>query len=124
MDCIDTPRCENEKFEMKPFAMDKCLRRSIIIGCKRKQFVKSIHFLPVLLIYLRLLDALVLGSAILKPDFDLSLRQLQPIGQLASASPRNVLVSMELDLEPERLLAAERGALPPRPSFLPPSSRH
>lgn len=75
----------------------------------------------VLLVELRLLDALVLGAPVLEPDLDLRLRQLQALGQLEAARPADVLAALVLQLQPEGLLARERGALAPLPAVLAPS---
>lgn len=71
-----------------------------------------------MLIDLGLLNALVLGTTILKPNFDLRLCQTQRFGQLKAATPGDVLVAMELDLQAQRLLRAECGALPSLTSLL------
>lgn len=63
--------------------------------------------LPQVLILLRLLKSLVLGSSILKPNFDLSLGQLQRLGQLVATLPGNVLADAVLGLQPQGLLATE-----------------
>lgn len=71
-----------------------------------------------MLIDLRLLNTLVLGTTILEPNFDLSLCQTQRFGQLKAATPGDVLVAMKLDLQAQRLLRAECGALPALTSLL------
>lgn len=69
-------------------------------------------FLPVVLVELRLFNSFVLGPAVLEPDFDLRLRQREPLRQFKSPRPRNVLGAAELQLQSQRLLRAESGALP------------
>lgn len=80
--------------------------------------------LPVMLIDLRLLNAFVLGATILKPYFDLRLRQAQRLGKLEAATPGDVLIAMELHLQAQRLLCAEGGALPALASLLATATSH
>ena len=77
-----------------------------------------------MLINLGLLNALVLGATILEPYFDLCLRQAQCLRQLKAATSRYVLVPMELHLEAQRLLRAERGALASLAAFFASPSGH
>lgn len=79
---------------------------------------------PVMMIYVCLLDPLVFGPAVLEPDFDLRFGELERFRQFAPSSPADVLRPLVFDLEPERLFAAEGGPLPPRPALLAPPSRH
>ena len=77
-----------------------------------------------MMISVSLFNSLVLGSPVLEPDLDLSLGQLQPLGQLAAPGPADVLGAAVLHLQQGRLLLAEGGALSPGPGVLPGSSRH
>lgn len=77
-----------------------------------------------MLIDLRLLNTFVLGTTILKPYFDLRLRQAQRLGKLEAATPGDVLIAMELHLQAQRLLCAEGGALPALASLLATATSH
>lgn len=70
-----------------------------------------------MLIYVSLLDPLVLGSSVLEPDLNLSLCQSEGLCELEPATPGDVLCPLELQLQPQGLLAGKRGALSSRPSF-------
>ena len=63
------------------------------------------------MVNLRFLDPLVLGAAVLEPDLDLRLRQVERLGQLEPARPRDVLVALVLQLQPQRLVRREGRAL-------------
>ena len=77
-----------------------------------------------MMISVSLLNPLVLGSPVLEPDLDLSLGQLQPLGQLAAPGPADVLGAAVLDLQESGLLLTEGGSLSPGPGILPGSSCH
>ena len=68
---------------------------------------------PVLMVHVRLLDPLVLGAPVLEPDLDLRLGQVERLGELEAARPRDVLVALVLQLQPQRLVRRERRPLPP-----------
>ena len=68
---------------------------------------------PVLMVHVRLLDPLVLGAPVLEPDLDLRLGQVERLGELEAARPRDVLVALVLQLQPQRLVRGERRPLPP-----------
>ena len=68
---------------------------------------------PVLMVHVRLLDPLVLGAPVLEPDLDLCLGQVERLGELEAARPRDVLVALVLQLQPQRLVRRERRPLPP-----------
>ena len=71
-----------------------------------------------------LLNPLVLGSPVLEPDLDLSLGELQPLGQLAPPGPADVLGPAVLHLQQGGLLLTKGGSLSPGPRILPSSSRY
>lgn len=71
-----------------------------------------------------LLNPLVLGSAVLKPDLDLCLGQPEGLCELEATTPRDVLCAVELQLQAQGLLAGERGALSTRTSLLAASPCH
>ena len=70
------------------------------------------------------LDALVLGPAILEPDLDLSFGQVKSFGKLESPRPRNILVALILDFQPERLIRGESCPLPSLSRISPSPSGH
>lgn len=80
--------------------------------------------LPIVLIQVRLFDSLVFGPSILKPDLDLSLWELELVGQLATPASTDVFWALILDLQAQRLLRTEGGALAARPALFTPPSRH
>ena len=84
----------------------------------------SPSFLPQVMICVSLLNPLVLGSPVLEPDLDLSLRQLEPLRQLAPPGPADVLRAAVLHLQQGGLLLAEGGSLSPGPGILPSSASH
>ncbi|MEE6527049.1 hypothetical protein FKM82_028104 [Ascaphus truei] len=59
------------------------------------------------------LDSLPLGSAVLEPDFDLDLAELQGVGYLGPLGEGQVLLAVELLLQLQELLAGERRPPPP-----------
>ena len=75
-----------------------------------------------MLVLVGLLDALVLGPPVLEPDFDLGLGEAEGVCQLGPPGSGHVLGARELQLQPQRLVGAEGGALPPRatPLLAPP----
>ena len=77
-----------------------------------------------MLVSVGLLYPLVLGASVLEPDLDLSLRELEPLRELAAPGAGDVLGGGVLHLQHRGLLLAERGPLPPRPRVLPSSPRH
>ena len=77
-----------------------------------------------MMISVSLLNPLVLGSPVLEPDLDLSLGQLQPLGQLAAPGPADVLCAAVLHLQHCGLLLAECGPLPPGSGIFTRSSCH
>ena len=77
-----------------------------------------------MMISMSLLNPLVLGSPVLEPDLDLSLRQLEPLRQLAPPGPADVLCAAVLHLQQGGLLLAEGGSLSPSSGIFTGSSRH
>ena len=65
------------------------------------------------MVHVRLLDSLVLGAPVLEPDLDLRLRQVERLCELEPPWPRDVLVALVLQLEPQRLVGRERCPLAP-----------
>ena len=68
-------------------------------------------YVPVLVVDLRLLYPLVLRAPVLEPDLDLRLRQVERLGELETPRPRDVLVPLVLQLQPQGLVGGEGGAL-------------
>lgn len=65
------------------------------------------------LLQLGLLKSLGFGSSVLKPDFDLSLRQVEGVGELGALGDGEVLLLAELALQREQLRGSEgRARLP------------
>lgn len=60
--------------------------------------IQATSTVPVVLVNVSLLDSLVLGSAVLEPNLDLSLGQPEGLCQLEAAAPRDVLGAVELQL--------------------------
>lgn len=58
-----------------------------------------------------LLDALVLGSSVLEPDFYLRFAETKRRGQFGASRARNIFGRLELDFEAQRLLLRERRPL-------------
>ena len=77
-----------------------------------------------MVISVSLLNPLVLRSPVLEPDLDLSLGQLEPLGQLAPPGPADVLRAAVLHLQQGRLLLAEGGSLSAGPGVLTSSPCH
>ena len=65
------------------------------------------------MVHVRLLDPLVLCAPVLEPDLDLRLGQVERLGELEAPGPRDVLVALVLQLEPQRLVGRERRPLAP-----------
>lgn len=53
------------------------------------------------------LQSLGFGSSVLKPDFDLSLRQIERVGELGSLGDGEVLLLAELALQRQQLRGSE-----------------
>ena len=77
-----------------------------------------------MMISVSLLNPLVLGSPVLEPDLDLSLGELQPLGQLAAPGAADVLRAAVLHLQQGGLLLAKGGSLSPSSGIFTGSSRH
>ena len=71
-----------------------------------------------------LLDPLVFGPSVLKPNFDLRLAEAECCGQFGAPRTGDVLGRLEFQLETERLLLGESGPLTSLAQTLPLSPRH